>query len=108
MQLHGSFVEIMMLLTVIYIDLFSIWRQTFIVVQDSTVELFALGRKKMTPSIVHTLSTLSLAFVCSPNPSFPWGLVLHGCSYQSKTKTAGDRDNRQKCYSFVIAELKID
>ena len=37
-----------------------------------------------------------------------WGLVLHGCGYQGKTKMAGDRNNRQKLYSFVIAELKID
>ena len=36
----------------------------------------------------------------------PWGLVLDGRGYQAKTKMAGDRNNRQKWYSFVIAELK--
>ena len=36
----------------------------------------------------------------------PWGLVLDGCGYQAKTKMAGDRNNHQKWYSFVIAELK--
>ena len=35
-------------------------------------------------------------------------VVWDGRSYHGKTKIAGDRNNRQTSYSFVIAELKID
>ena len=35
-------------------------------------------------------------------------VVWDGHSYHGKTKIAGDRNNRQTSYSFVIAELKID